>query len=441
MNRAIVRIRVKNLFGRYDYDIPIGEHGDPDVPRICFLYGDNGTGKTTILELVFHLLSTSERRGHKTYVSRTPFEEFDIFFSDDSRIRATRCPDNLIGSFKLEATVEGGKPESAFIETDPDSTPERPLVAAGSMRPHGQGLYERASELALDVFYLGDSRNLEGDSIPRHDSTRRRGQMFGLSYDDYRMFMPDHMRANANESNLVESIRRTEQTLNREVMRASSTGETDARQVYVNILNRIASPHSTSESQSEEGVSELKRELQRLAITSEDFARFGLGPAIDVGALSESLESADASTLPVVRTVLSSFLDGQRARLNALQAVYERVNRFVETTNEYFTDKSVEFDIYEGLTIRVPNGRLDPDSLSSGEKHLLLLFLNVIAPSLLPPLFIIDEPELSLNIKWQRSLVETLLKLSEGSKCQFLMATHSIELLTKHTEFVHRLAP
>ena len=190
-----------------------------------------------------------------------------------------------------------------------------------------------------------------------------------------------------------------------------------------------------------EEVKKIKEDLQRLGCTSRNFERFGLGSAINVEALSESLDSANPTNLPVVVQLLSSFLDGQEARLNAHQNIYDLINSFVETINGYFSDKFVEFSVFDGLTIALPDGTLMPDRLSSGEQHLLLLLLNIITPSQRSPLFIIDEPELSLNIKWQRNLVGSLLELSGTSKCQFLMATHSVELLTKHMEHVHRLAP
>jgi predicted ATPase len=50
--------------------------------------------------------------------------------------------------------------------------------------------------------------------------------------------------------------------------------------------------------------------------------------------------------------------------------------------------------------------------------------------------FIIDEPELSLNVKWQRRLVQSLLDCTEGASVQFLMASHSMELLARHRSHV-----
>ena len=444
MPRAISKIAVERLFGRYDYEIPIAKDVNTETPRVCLLYGDNGTGKTTILKLIFHLLSASNNRGHRTYVARTPFRRFDIVFSDSSRITAKRPEEELVGGFTLELTIGGGQPEIAKIDTDPETGG----VSADSISPQAEALAEKTSELELDVFYLGDTRDLEGDAVPRREWRSRRSPAFPTSYEhgasvlvDERVLILNDPTDVARESTLMESIHRTEQALNREVMRASSAGETDARQVYVDILNTIASANAPEREASVEEARKITKDLQRLGSTSRNFERFGLGSAMNVEALSESLESANPTTLPVVVQLLSSFLEGQEARLNAHQNIYELINSFVNTINGYFSDKSVEFNVFDGLTIALPNGTLRPDRLSSGEQHLLLLFLNVITPSRRSPLFIIDEPELSLNIKWQRNLVDSLLGLGGTSKCQFLMATHSIELLTKHMEHVHRLVP
>jgi predicted ATP-dependent endonuclease of OLD family len=54
-------------------------------------------------------------------------------------------------------------------------------------------------------------------------------------------------------------------------------------------------------------------------------------------------------------------------------------------------------------------------------------------------LFIIDEPEISLNVKWQRQLLDVLLACTSGTSLQFLVATHSIEMVASHRESVARL--
>ena len=70
---------------------------------------------------------------------------------------------------------------------------------------------------------------------------------------------------------------------------------------------------------------------------------------------------------------------------------------------------------------------------------LLLLFINTITATDQATIFIIDEPEISLNIKWQRKLLNSLLRLSTKSQVQFMIATHSIELLAPNVENVVKL--
>ena len=53
----------------------------------------------------------------------------------------------------------------------------------------------------------------------------------------------------------------------------------------------------------------------------------------------------------------------------------------------------------------------------------------------------IDEPEISLNIKWQRELIDAMRKITKDSKNQLVIATHSIELLAQYSETVVSLAP
>jgi AAA15 family ATPase/GTPase len=51
--KRISAVVIKKLFGLYDYTLP----GDNIFANIAVLYGENGVGKSTILRMVFHLLS------------------------------------------------------------------------------------------------------------------------------------------------------------------------------------------------------------------------------------------------------------------------------------------------------------------------------------------------------------------------------------------------
>ena len=69
----IITIKVEELFGLYSYELSLENKSQNKSPEISFLYGDNGSGKTTILSLLFHILSPSLILGHRTYIANVPF--------------------------------------------------------------------------------------------------------------------------------------------------------------------------------------------------------------------------------------------------------------------------------------------------------------------------------------------------------------------------------
>ena len=72
---------------------------------------------------------------------------------------------------------------------------------------------------------------------------------------------------------------------------------------------------------------------------------------------------------------------------------------------------------------------LQPHMLSSGERD-IYFFFSVIHQALdRPSIFIIDEPEISLNIKWQRRPISALLECADDNPVQYLSQL-SFELLS-----------
>lgn len=113
------------------------------------------------------------------------------------------------------------------------------------------------------------------------------------------------------------------------------------------------------------------------------------------------------------------------------------VNEFTTICNQYLVDKKIIFE-NESMTLKVytKKNRLIPlKMLSSGEKQIISIFAHLYLTVPKACLIVIDEPELSISIEWQRKLLPDMLK---APKCQFLIAaTHSPFIfdneLTAHT--------
>jgi len=111
------------------------------------------------------------------------------------------------------------------------------------------------------------------------------------------------------------------------------------------------------------------------------------------------------------------------------------IDTFLNIINSFFKDtgKKLNVDQVGRLFVQKPQGRpLTVDELSSGERQLIILFANVIFnkfknKSNSTEILIIDEPEISLHIRWQEKFIDSLIEASNNT--QFIIATHSPDII------------
>ncbi|HCI6149223.1 TPA: ATP-binding protein [Klebsiella quasipneumoniae subsp. quasipneumoniae] len=68
--------------------------------------------------------------------------------------------------------------------------------------------------------------------------------------------------------------------------------------------------------------------------------------------------------------------------------------------------------------------------LSSGEKQLLIVLGEALLQEKKNWIYIADEPELSLHVKWQEKLVDNLLSINPNA--QIVFATHSPDVVSHY---------
>ncbi|MCY4073479.1 MAG: AAA family ATPase [Chloroflexi bacterium] len=69
-------------------------------------------------------------------------------------------------------------------------------------------------------------------------------------------------------------------------------------------------------------------------------------------------------------------------------------------------------------------------SLSSGEQHLLFLYYQLLFIVRSDTLVMIDEPEISMNVVWQRRFLDDLERIIELRNFDVLIATHSPQIIS-----------
>jgi energy-coupling factor transporter ATP-binding protein EcfA2 len=148
----ITKISVKSLFGYLTYVIPNRDSKAVSYDRLMILYGDNGSGKTTILSLLFSLLSPITGRGEKTYVARTPFRSFEVLFDDGSTVIAKKHK-GLVGSYTVVINQFGNEESSFDIESaDPTGAVKKTEAS--------EKLLARFAAFGVSLYFLPDDRNV-----------------------------------------------------------------------------------------------------------------------------------------------------------------------------------------------------------------------------------------------------------------------------------------
>ena len=410
-------------------------HGEKDL-RLDFggpvkiIIGDNGSGKTTLLSALYSILSQ-----HFEKLSRLDFDRIELKFSSGDLIEIKK--ENVgIGAYLelmehpvLEGFNEAVPPDDLLEllkivkTTSFPRIQSRPLFRMVSRRSKWstRETYDRLlyiSEKILDDVASNGvsentkqaiSRNVKGKILYLPTYRRVEEDLGALGYldEDFAsseqliQFGMDDVKARFNQ--LKSELRETAVVL------------------YTNLngrmLTQLASDYKASETQFSkiEKTEELNIVLSRVgdSISQETKGQ--------IMALIESGEIKKDRYHPLV-FVLSNLVDVYLEQKDTDDAI----KMFVRVTNRYLVNKEFRYD-ENNVEIQVINqnteNKVELENLSSGEKQLVSLFSMLYLDKADDYIVIFDEPELSLSIEWQESLLPDML---DSGKCRFLVAaTHS----------------
>ena len=424
-------IRVKSLFGKLDYPIIPLENEGSSKSRVSVLYGDNGTGKTTILRLVYACLSPQTKSGLRTLLASTPFLEFVVELSDGTSIKTTK--DQLVGNYKVLISNKTSR-EEFEVEASPD----------GAVREQESVTrLERAiRRLNFDVLFVDHNRVVKSTYAFLSDiNSTQHEYVIDVDYDDRRYFAHEaspravrRFKETDLRFPLPQVIDALESWFRGQAYRQGAAGDQSAAAVYLEIAKSLVRDRRRPSPASVSDIVDVVTTLQSLKETTRSFISHGLLSDYPFDEFINIYETASRPRKVQIESVLAPFLDSIQRRITALADVHKLITIFETEINCYFRDKWVKFHILDGLSIGDENGLVDPELLSSGEKQLVFLLCAAAVSRSKRSLILIDEPELSLNYKWQRLIAGSLANISSGSDTQYILASHSIEIITRYVD-------
>jgi energy-coupling factor transporter ATP-binding protein EcfA2 len=419
----IDRIEIYDLFGFKNYVLDVGNR---TTNNLAFLYGDNGSGKSTILNLIYSLLSKNVNEGNRGYLANTPFRELFVRLHDGTTIQLTKG-EGLTGGYSV--WVKGRE------NFEIDIVVSKEMTVLDSENKTIKTLNQFLANLQIEFVYITDDRRIK-TTIPilrrilklEEEETPGDTESLWRRIAGYRPLSRD-TKARIDIEAITDALR---DWIHSKAFQDTTFGQHTADNIYLELAQQIASPQLFDITKG------IRREtlVGKIDALEKSFRRpikYRLMPVIKFEEFRNAVSMCGDEQLDILFAIIGPYLDTLTARNIAIAPVTEIIDNLLNELTGYLVDKELIYTIQEGLALRGwQQKKLDFPSLSSGERQLIFLFCSSILAREGRCIFLIDEPELSLNVKWQRMLFKSLSELVKGSNTNFLSATHSLEILTQH---------
>jgi len=395
---------------------------------VNFIIGINGSGKTTVINLVVAALTANFSE-----LDRLEFSRIEIKLkSNESRkkpiIVISKKPLKQGPFTSIEYAVSNSSSEKPMVFTLEDYEEQmmlrrypRHMIERELYRRHGRSISSALSKL-VRVSWLSVHR-----AAPEPHDTR--DEQFESTVD-----------------------RRLKQLSDRLVRYFSTLGKQGAvelenfqKTVFLSMLYR-KSGRNLFVAAKDIDVTEEKEALrgifQQFKVPEKDFKR-RLDAHFD--ALTKAKNKADDSEpvhyTPADISVLigteriDDIVEEWNKLLERRQRIFQPRDQFLEILNAMMQRKTFDIDDQNELRITTQSGKNLPIyRLSSGEKQLLIVLGEALLQENGTWVYIADEPELSLHVRWQESLVHNLRAINENS--QIVFATHSPDVVSTYSDKV-----
>lgn len=432
------RFVINDLFGFQTVDIPFDKN-------IKILIGENGLGKTTVLNTLYFVLNRKFER-----LSKVSFSSIELSFDSKKKIIINKSElinylnknkengRSNFSEFLSKTTEEQKRKLKEIINDDKHSLQHRRLEVSQILKTLGISINAPASyifdlitkyfeEIEADNFLkvineLEDFSNYKILYFPTFRRVEEELKNIGVVtrkevHEKYGRILPfdDESLKNQFEDDIIQfgmgDVEERIKKITKEIAQSSIIGFSEITgEMLHQLLTEFPEVKTTKGSQLE--INKIKIILQRVGpnISDED--------KIKITDFIESGKTTNRGLLYFINKLIDLY--------NKQEVLDISIKKFVDVCNGYLNGKKYIYD-ERAVTLKIRRDYHDEEvllnQLSSGEKQIVSLFSKIYLEKEGNYLVLFDEPELSLSIFWQQRLLPDIVK---SDKCKLLVAvTHS----------------
>jgi len=431
----ITSVSIQDLFGMSSFTYEIELKTDPPI---TIIHGPNGSGKTVIFKMITGLFNSNY-----LIFLKYPFSKFRVEFDDGEHVMVSREYSEKDKEYSFPVINYSKAPKPFIIRIDERFLRRLPPSLRQRLSKES-GYFEQLSLFALE----------ENDELYRNTQVARFMEQYADEYF-YRQGVeePSWIKTLSNKLNVrlidtnrlitrssglkerstrddapsVAAIEANSTDLSRRIQSAILKADTQAK-----TLDRTF-PRRVVESVVNQKKGTWRYETIRGKLVELEEKRNRL---VEVGLL-ESGEQESSFQIPeennnynderTLRSVLQIYIRDTDEKLEVYQELAQRIEVFKDIIEEMLRYKKLLIN-KDGFEVVSDIGRKIPlKELSSGEQHMIVLIYNLLFRTKLKEdeLILIDEPEISLHITWQKRFIKNLEKISKLSRFDVIIATHS----------------
>jgi predicted ATPase len=428
----------RSIYGHLNFNIKFNRD-------ISFLVGSNGSGKTTALRMMNALVTPNFKD-----LLTIPFLEISLCIEEKNKdlyIRAHKVGDEIqlqvsgISDALLLPTLDLN--DYSFYNHRTDKINE--MVNDVVRRFQSHPVMKAISEISTPIF-LGLERRSEDNLDISADYFFDRPRGIVVNNSKQRKIIPGSLGMGLMETELLvqNSYRRLRELEERQLSRMRDSILMSVFQ-YNNVeFDFKDSAYAINNWKEKQGLLQRQNEI-KTAIANIGLKNKAIIQSVDdffekMSALFEKLSTMDKglsvewllNKAQVDRiSKIVEIIDEHKSKQDSL---FKPINDFISTVNSFYQDsnKSIKLDTVGQIVVKRPDGKeCSIEGLSSGERQLLVIFAHVyFSKNDKRTTFIIDEPELSLHLRWQERFTDTIKTFENGG--QFILATHSPEIVGKN---------
>lgn len=439
----LLRFTGENVRGYKKIDVSFRE-------ELTFLIGINGSGKTTVLKLIAGLVTPSLQEllqieyttislsimlPSKTIVEIKCVKDkdgFDLYYTDRKRDSRFNDRFDLLG-FDIYA-------RRMTYRYNPE------IMREYTRRFESMPVVQRIMELNTPLF-LGLNRRInivfdQNRSMHRHimEEGESRGDTVDVALKDIQEMVYENIRQNARrQSQLSDNFRAK---VLQESFRIYNSNNTSIDNITLKqqLSELTRKKKELTDSITTLGISEVTDQVDTLfdelsqtvniLLTTASTYKNGVSDEYYEALMKWIVNSAQLEKIDSITRYGNQYVE-------SITKLKEPILRFTQSANLFFQESNKEILVDGQGEIKIKINQFDKVTintiyeLSSGEKQLIIMLAHLIfyKNNKYAPVFIIDEPELSLHISWQELFVDALLKASPDT--QFILATHAPAIIAK----------